>query len=150
MEYPFVPTTISVRIPRAQAEKFHGCTAVSVELNKRYATVPSGARYELRRLPDGYAVLRTQASGPLSCVGEFNEHTVRKTLSDKLSADVGLIRAAVYGVSFPAPLAFVMRNKDLVHPGACFDAHPECITLRSLYAIKRNDARCAICDGAFV
>jgi len=92
-----------------------------------------------------YAVLRGTV-----VVGEFDKHTVRRTLNDRLLRKVGVIRSAVYGVSFPAPLAYVLKDYSLVHPGPCFDRHSECITIRAMYNMKDEDARCCVCKESFV
>jgi hypothetical protein len=139
-----------ISVPRKYRGWFNNKTEVTVEMNEGCASVNGEPWLQLVPLTgERYAVVKPRA-GSAIVVGEFDKYTVRKTLNDRLMRQVGAIRSAVYGVSFPAPLAYVLRDRSLVHPGPCFDGHQERVTLRALYTVKNEEARCCVCQEAFV
>ena len=150
MQYPFEIGQVRISVPRKYRGWFANKTEVIVEVNKDHASVNGEPWLQIVPMTgERYAVVKHRAGPPL-VVGEFDKYTVRKTLNDRLMRQVGAIRSAVYGVSFPAPLAYVLRDHSLVHPGPCFDGHQERITIRALYTVKNEEARCCVCKEAFV
>jgi hypothetical protein len=124
---------------------------MTVVLNGETVTINEKSFYQVRPLATGqYAVIRPNNPSALRVVGKFDKASVRHTLSERFAHEINLIRTAVYGVKFPAPVAYVLRDYALVHPGACFDKHPELITLKALYSIKDEDLRCCVCKEPFV
>lgn len=150
LTYPFCETEVEVSIPKKFRAWFSAKTALTLHLKGDQVDLPGGLSCRLVPMASGgFAVVRSSgASGVV--VGEFDKYTVRRTLNDRILRQVGAIRAAVYGVSYPAPLAYVLQDYSLVHPGPCFEAHSASVTLKALYSVKDEDARCCVCKEAFV
>lgn len=158
LPFPFQPTDITVEIPR-QFRKWFSSRTKSVTLSGDLATIHEGPCYRIQPVAadDGdkseakryYAVVRPGGPPALSVIGEFNRHLVRRTLNHRFMCEVNLIRAAVFSSHFPAPMAYVLGDYSLVHPGDCFDQHPDVVTLKALYNVKDEDARCCVCKGPF-
>ena len=58
-------------------------------------------------------------------------------------------RAVLFGTTYPAPLAYEMKNRDLVHPGECFNKHKSVLIRRTLHSVANEEARCAVCKETF-
>lgn len=145
MDYPFPPAQVQVEVPKKFRSWFGARAQLEVSVSGDVAQILGGPPLRVVPTLQGYAVLRGQM-----VVGEFDKHTVRKTVNDRLLRQMSVLRAAIYGVSFPAPLAYVLRDEALVHPGDCFSKHPDSVTLRALYSVKDEDARCCVCKEPFV
>lgn len=151
LTYPFPATTVEVYIPAKFRSWFSKAESISVKLHADTAVVDDKSSYRLHPLADGrYAVLRPDGPPALRVVGEFDAKRVRHTLNNRFSREINVIRSAVYGLSFPAPVAYVLRDHSLVHPGPCFEEHADVVTLKALYTIKKDDARCCVCQEPFL
>jgi hypothetical protein len=151
LTFPFLPTVVSVAIPQKFRKWFSDSPQMSVQLQGEIARINSDPHYQLRPVAGGsYAVLRPDNPPALRIVGQFDALRVHHTLNNRFLRDINLIRSAVYDVHFPAPIAYVLRDYSLIHPGPCFDSHKEIITLKALYSIKDEDARCCVCKEPFI
>lgn len=149
-QYPFQPTNVQVSIPKRFRSWFAEHATVEVQLDGGGAAVPGESPYRIIPLTSGgYAVARGRGSNAL-VVGEFDQYTVRRTLNNRVLRQIGVLRSAVYGVSFPAPVAYVLGDYSLVHPGECFNKHEDSMTRKALYSVKDEEARCCICKEPFV
>lgn len=81
-------------------------------------------------------------------MGKIFKHSIYKPVSDAARHDLGAIRAAVFSMSYPAPLAYVLPKHELVHPGECFGRYPGNIVKNVLHSVSGNQ-RCVVCGGAF-
>ena len=150
LNYPFPEADIEIQIPKKFRAWFAARESLTVRLAGGHVSLPGTDKWRVVPLASGsFAVVRGEGQGGV-VVGEFDKHTVRRTLNDRILRQVGVIRSAVYGVSYPTPLAYVLRDHSLVHPGECFEEHHERVTLKALYNIKAEDARCCVCKEAFV
>lgn len=145
MDYPFPSVQVEVVVPKKFRGWFAARDTVLVSLDGEEAKIMDSRPLRVVPTDRGYAVVRGRM-----VVGEFDQHTVRHTVNDRLLRQMSVLRTAIYGVSFPAPLAYVLRDGSLVHPGPCFSKHVESVTLRALFSVKDEDARCSICKEAFV
>jgi len=151
LTFPFPPTVVAVEIPQKFRSWFSDSKTMTVALQGEAVAINDQSRYQLRPVATGrFAVIRPGSPPALSVVGEFDKSRVRHTLNNRFAREINLIRAAVYGVNFPAPVAYVLRDYALVHPGECFEKHPEIVTLKALYSLKDEDARCCVCKEPFV
>lgn len=151
LSFPFPPTVVSVEILPKFRSWFSDSRTMRVALNGEMVAINDQSHYQLRPLATGrFAVIRPGSPPALSVVGELDKARVRHTLNNRFAREINLIRSAVYGVNFPAPVAYVLRDYALVHPGECFENHPEIVTLKALYSLKDEGARCCVCDEPFV
>ena len=128
----------------------HRSLPVTVALTPDTARVEGATdTYRLHTVrPGRVAVLRLLNDQALN-LGEIDRHGVHRPLSVTALHDLGAIRAAMFGASYPAPLAYQMDGGDLVHPGRCFEEHPSVMIRKTHYSMKRDEARCAVCEGPF-
>jgi len=151
LPFPFPPTKVAVEIPKKFRNWFSRSQTMTVTLQGEAVAINEQSHYQLKPTATGrFAVIRPGSPPALSVVGEFDKARVRHTLNNRFAREINLIRAAVYGVNFPAPAAYVLRDYSLVHPGECFDVHPEIVTLKALYSLKDESARCCVCGEPFV
>lgn len=152
LHFPFAPTQVAIEIPRkfrAWFPEHQG--AVPVELNGKTAKVGNGSLYTLQPLAGArYAVLRPGVPAGLAVAGVFDRVGVHQTLNNRFLHELNILRSAVFDVAFPAPLAYVLRDLSLVHPGPCFDQHHDVVTLRAVYSLKEDNARCVVCGRPFL
>ncbi len=152
LSFPFTPTQVDVEVPkkfRAWFPEHKG--VVPVALNGRRAKIGEGSEYVLQPLEGArYAVLRPGVPAGVAVAGVFDRVGVHNTLNNRFLHELNLLRAAVFRVSFPAPLAYVLKDLSLVHPGPCFDQHSEVVTLRAVYSLKEDNARCVVCGRPFL
>jgi hypothetical protein len=150
LTYPFREADVEVQIPKKFRAWFSAKPSLTLHLKGDQVDLPGVLNCRLVPVASGgFAVVRGSGVAGV-VVGEFDKYTVRRTLNDRILRQVGAIRSAVYGVSYPAPLAYVLQDYSLVHPGECFEAHSERVTLKALYSVKDEDARCCVCKEAFV
>jgi hypothetical protein len=145
VDYPFPTAQVEVAVPKKFRTWFSAKDSLCVTLQGDVVKIMDGPPLRIVPTDHGYAAMRGKM-----VVGEFDQHTVRRTVNDRLLRQMSVLRSAIYGVSFPAPLAYVLRDGSLVHPGPCFSKHAESVTLRALFSVKDEDARCSICKEAFV
>lgn len=152
LPFPFPPTQVTIEVPRKFRTWFPGHEgAVPVELNGKRATIRGESEYVLQPLEGlRYAALRPGVPAGLAVAGEFDRVGVHNTLNNRFLHELNLLRTAVFGVSFPAPLAYVLKDLSMVHPGPCFDSHADVITLRAVYSLKEDNERCVICGRPFL
>lgn len=151
LTYPFRQTTVVIDIPKKFQSWFDNARTMSVTLFGDTAVVNDRSKYQLRPLAgDRFAAIRPDNPPALRVIGEFDRFRVGHTLNNRFSRELNLIRTCVYGVSFPAPLAYVLRDDSLIHPGDCFNNHSEVVTLKALYSLKHADARCCFCGEPFI
>lgn len=142
---------VTVEIPvkfRKWFEK-HRELPVRVEITETSGQVAGGRPYRLQRVkPDKIIAYTYVGESAFSC-GEITPHCIRRPVSDAAKHDLGVIRAALFNTPYPAPLAYEMKNRDLVHPGDCFNRHSSVLIKRTLHSVGDEEARCAICKETF-
>jgi hypothetical protein len=141
---------VEVEIPRKFQPWVGGMPKVLISFLGDRVELPGGVTYRIAKTKSGHSVLRSGVKADMNCIGEFDNNTIRHTLNDKLAKHVALIRSAFHEVPFPAPLAYLMADYSYVHPGDCYQRHPSLTSVKAVYTIKEEDARCAICEESIL
>jgi len=141
---------IPVEVPVRYAKWFrrHRAWPVQVEVGERSVRVLGGQAYGMRKMGARHVLYREMGCEVLP-MGEISKQGVWRPLSDAARHDLGAIRAALFSVSYPAPLAYEMGNRDLVHPGECFNKHPSGMIRKTHYSVSDEEKRCVICKEPF-
>ncbi len=124
--------------------------AVSIDARQDTATIGETVFRLYRAENNGYHVSRREA-GRTSVLGTVDALGLRRSTSNASRRDLQAIRAAIYNVDYPAPIAFAIKN------GARkVFAHPQCIPRYNETGADRVTAltqlkcakRCVVCkDG---
>jgi hypothetical protein len=142
---------VDVAVPKKYSAWFkqNRTWPVKVAITARSATVLGGAPYQIHAVNSERVVAYRPVADSLLAVGEITKRGLLKPLSDSARHDLGAIRAAMFKTSYPAPLAYEMGNRELVHPGDCFNKHASAMIRRTHYIVRDEEARCAVCREAF-
>jgi hypothetical protein len=122
---------------------------VKVHLTDTTGQVVGGQPYKLWRVSAHKVVAYRQVGQTVLPAGEMTPQGLLRPVSDAAKHDLGAIRAAIFRTSYPAPLAYEMGNRDLVHPGECFNKHVSVLIRRTLYSVGNEEHCCAICKEVF-
>ena len=142
---------VTVEIPlkfRKWFEK-HRELPVRVAITETSGMVAGGRAYRLQRIKSDKIVAYTCVGASVFPCGEITPHCIRRPISDAAKHDLGVLRAVLFDTTYPAPLAYEMKNRDIVHPGECFNKHPSVLIKRTLYSVGDDEAKCAICKETF-
>ena len=149
--FPFPPADLTLPVPHEELSKWWAeqkRLPLRVALQGTRANV-SGSEYALAPRRDGSFVV-SRPGGSL-VVGVINEYGVRESLTTAFFNELSAIRSAVFGKSYPAPLAYEMPGNEFVHPGPCFDEHPSTRIVRTKYQLGEFSSRlCAVCHERFL
>lgn len=150
IKFPFVQADVTLDIPRQWASWW---TDKGVQLPLSVHVDPRGVRvgasaYNLYPQADGGFIV--QRKGGLTPVGVIYQYGVRQSLSSVFFQELSAIRAVLFGKTYPAVLAYEMRDRTKVHPGPCFDMHP-CTTIKKAqYKLGNSEDVCCICKERFL
>jgi hypothetical protein len=92
---------------------------------------------------------RCLRSGSILNMGTITPSGIVRPTSEAARHDLGVIRTLLYKATYPAPMAYEMPNRRLVHPGDCFLKHPSALVRRTLYSVRNDEARCDVCEERF-
>lgn len=142
---------VEVVIPDKYAVWFrkHRTWPVRVRTSRNSAVVEGGQPYRIHAVNKEHLVAYRALADEFIAVGEITKHGLLRPLSDAARHDLGAIRAALFRTNYPAPIAYEMGNRELVHPGACFNKHRSTLIRRTLFTVSNEEARCAVCAEAF-
>lgn len=146
-----MPDPTPVAIPKKYATWFQKNRQwpVTVTTTPTSAKVSGGKPYRLHHLGHDRVAVYRDFNGEGIPMGEITPQGILRPLSDAARHDLGVIRAAIFGVSYPAPMTYVMGNRDLVHPGPCFNKHHSVLIKKVLHSVSDEEARCSVCKEAF-
>lgn len=149
--FPFPPQTKTLNVAHDETAKWwreQNRWPLQVAIDGARVTV-SGSEYVLTPRGDGsYAASRP---GGTVVAGVITEYGVRDTLTTAFFNDLSAARSALFGKSYPAPLAYEMPGNEFVHPGPCFDAHRSTRIVRTKYQLGEfSSCRCAVCHERFL
>lgn len=142
---------IDVEVPKRFQKWFakHRSWPVQAEVSERAGCVKGGKPYHLKRLSPTRVVAYKMVGMSVLPVGEMTPQGLLRPVSDAVRHDLGILRAVLFSTSYPAPMAYEMGNRDLVHPGECFNKHPSVLIRRTLHSVGDDEAKCVICKEAF-
>jgi hypothetical protein len=142
---------VEISIPDKYAKWFkkHRNFPVRVQVGARSGCVSGGSPYSLHRVSPVHITAYRQVGCSTLAVGEITSQCLLRPISEAARHDLGVIRAAIFKTSYPAPLAYEMGNKDLVHPGSCFNKHASVLIRRTLFSVGDEEAHCVICKETF-
>ena len=141
--------TIEMTKERSEYWKSQERWPVVVEINAQSVRV-CGTAYRIA--PNAYGGYFCYRPAPSYAVlGEIYKYGVRGAMNDDLHRELSAIRSAVFGTSYPAPLCYELRGGALVHPGPCYDKHPQSVIKTTKYHLSPTVARtCATCGERFL
>lgn len=129
---------------------------VRVLCTDRTVQVEGGTTYTMLNAPDGVRLFKFMSDTSVIEVGVISKDLLKRPLSEAARYDLGAIRSALWGVKYPAPLAYRMLGGDLVHPGPCFQKYDGIMVRDTLFCInsdERDDddkmVLCAVCKERF-
>lgn len=101
-------------------------------------------------LPQQGGFLATRPGGSLP-LGRVLPDGVRDPLGLSFFHELSAARALIFGKTYPAPIAYEMSDRSLVHPGDCFRRHPRAVIYRTKYTLAEStEALCATCGERFL
>lgn len=141
--------TIKMTEERSAHWKSQGRWPVVVAVNGPSVRV-CGTAYRLApNNGGGYYCYRPAPS--YTVIGEIYKYGVRGSMNDDLHRELSAIRSAIYGATYPAPLCYELRGGALVHPGPCYDKHPQSVIKTTRFHLSPTVARvCATCGERFL
>lgn len=138
---------IQVEIPR-RFRRWHPAPTATVEVQGNSVTLPSGEIFVVRRLEDGvYEVRKPEWDFK---TGVITPQTIKGAVTYDYLVKMNLIRSAVLGVPYPAPIAYVPAHvHGLLHPGECLAKHSD-LKIKKIKYTASDDDRCMECGRPFV
>lgn len=142
---------VNVEVPKRFQKWFakHRSWPVEAEVSERSGCVKGGKPYGLQRLSPSRIIAYKTVGDTAMPVGEITAQGLLRPVSDAVRHDLGVLRAILFATSYPAPMAYEMVNRDLVHPGECFNKHHSVLIRRTLHTISDEEVRCAVCKETF-
>jgi hypothetical protein len=129
---------------------------VRVLYDDKTVQVEGGSSYKILKTPEGLKLFKFLTETTVLEVGTISKELLIRPISEAARYDLGAIRAALWGVKYPAPLAYRMRGGDLVHPGKCFQKYSGVMVKDTLFYINGDDDDtddeapfCAVCKERF-
>jgi hypothetical protein len=142
---------VDVEIPKRFQKWFtkHRAWPVQAEITGRSGCVKGGKPYHLQHISPTRVIAYKMVGESVLPVGEMTPQGLLRPLSDAVRHDLGVLRAVLFNTSYPAPVAYEMGSRELVHPGECFNRHASVFIRRTLHSVVDEEARCAVCKGPF-
>lgn len=152
IRFPFSARTQQIQLTKPQQRWWkknrpRWTFPVPVTFDGRFAQI-ADSRYELFPQGAGYACRRPKSS---ILVGYIYPYGVRQSLTPSLQKELAMIRAALWGKSYPAPLCYDLIDGSRAHPGPCLEQLKDPHIVKVCYTLDEKRAyTCVVCNERFL
>lgn len=141
------PREVIVDVPRS-FKRWHDKPQATVIIQGDNVTTPDGQVFIVKRLEYGVYAVHTQEFD--FKVGTITQQTIKGAVTAEFLGKLNLVRSALMSLPFPAPIAYVMKERrGLLHPGECF-AELSKLHVHKVVYTAHDDDRCFHCERPFV